>query len=648
MLSAASVSLTFGGQQVLQDVSLTLDRTTRAGLVGANGSGKTTLLRILSGASTPEGGSVSVSRATTVAYLPQHIALSPGKSVRLVADEGYQREHNLAQERSELADRLIESPEDHSLLDSMARIDESLENSGYHTRHVQVNRVLRGLGFPDDALDQPVETLSGGWAMRVVLARTLLARPDFLLLDEPTNYLDSESRLWLSRFLAGFPGGYLLVSHDRVFLDETTTEILELFQGSIKRYRGSFSEYERRRKEELENLIKRWEEQQREIARQEQFIRRFRAQANKARQVQSRIRMLEKVDLLEIPEHLRPLSITLPPPPRAGRKVLTTESLSRGYGPRQVLRELSMEVEQGRRLAVVGRNGAGKSTLLRILAGRDQEHGGTLTIGKGVQCGYFAQDHPESLPTGKTVLSYLEEQAGDESRPRVRDILGAFLFSGDATEKPLEVLSGGERTRLAVASLLARPLNLLILDEPTNHLDMTSQEVLAQALRNYAGTVVFVSHDRSFLRSVATDVLALWPDESVVPRGWRLYPGSYAEFEGSHAGLLFAEPDENGTVGVDPPRQEKNMEGLRRYGDQKARRAEIRRLRQAEEELLLRIDGIDSECRQLEAELAQPEVYTRGDAVRQRSNRITQLKKESDRLHHQWEESVRRLEELDV
>lgn len=646
MLAADSVSLSFGGQDVLQDASLTLDRSSRAGLVGANGSGKTTLLRILAGATVPDRGTVTVAREATIVYLPQQVQLTPGKTVTALADEGFAREHELAVKRSVQAEELARSPHDRSLLASIARIDEALERSGYHTRHVQVHRVLRGLGFKGEALDRPVETLSGGWAMRVALARALLSRPDFLLLDEPTNYLDSESRLWLSRFLASFSGGYLLVSHDRVFLDETTTEILELFQGRLKRYRGTFSEYEEKRKEELQHLIKRWEEQQREIARQEQFIRRFRAQANKARQVQSRIRMLEKVEILEIPEHLRPVTIALPPPPRSGQTALRTEDLSRRYGSMHVLREISFELDRGHRLAVVGRNGAGKSTLLRILAGRDRAYEGTLTAGTGVRCGYFAQDEPESLPAGKTVLTYLEEEAGEEARPRARDILGAFLFSGDAVHKPLEVLSGGERTRLSLASMLARPLNLLILDEPTNHLDMTSQEVLAQALRNYAGTVVFVSHDRSFLRSLATDVLALWSETAVVPRGWQLYPGSYREFEESGGGLLFHEPEENGPASRDD--EDNRSAGTQRYEDQKARRAEVRRLRQVEEEQLRRIEILEEEHRRLQVELADPAVYTRGEAIRERQARIQQVEAESEQLHRAWEESARRLEELEV
>ncbi len=645
MVSATGVSLSFGDQVVLDDLNVTLDQRSRAGLVGANGSGKTSLLRILAGRSTPDSGTISIARTCTLAYLPQQLELPPERTVLEVAQEGYHREDTLLRERHRLARELEDDPHNHNLPGEVATLDQSLENSGYYTRHAQIHRVLRGLGFSEEDLEQPIRTFSGGWAMRVVLARTLLERPDFLLLDEPTNYLDSESRLWLSRFLASFRGGYLLVSHDRAFLDDTTEETFEIFQGRLKRYRGTFTQYETQRRAELEQLIKRWEEQQKEIARQEQFIRRFRAQATKARQVQSRVKMLEKVEPVEIPEHLRPISISLPDPPHCGRHVLQVEELSRRYGSRHVLNKLTFTIERGRRLAVVGRNGAGKTTLLRILAGGDRNHDGTISLGSGVRCGYFAQDSPEQLPTDTTVQAYLESHAGDESRPMVRHLLGAFLFSGDAVEKPLEVLSGGERSRLAMASLLVRPLNLLILDEPTNHLDMTSQEVLARALQRYKGTVVFVSHDRSFLRSVATDVLALWAWDASFPDRWRLYPGSFQEFEESHIGSVFADPEQESreTTGSTA-----NVEGARRYEEQKARKAEFQRLRRREAEMLEQIEAREAEHRHVQEELATPDIYTDGEKVRFLNDKLNRLQGEIDDLHRTWEETELRLAQLDV
>lgn len=660
MISVTQASLGFGGQQVLSGVSLTLNRDTRAALVGANGSGKTTLLRILAGETPPDSGSVSIARGATVAYLPQQSSFPPGATIYQVAEEGFRRERALAEQRREKAQALAASPHNEGLLLEVAAIDQQLEESNYHTRHVLLHRVLKGLGFSREDLDRPIATLSGGWAMRVALARTLLARPDFLLLDEPTNYLDSESRLWLAGFLTSFEGGFLLVSHDRAFLDDTTREILELFLGSVKRYRGPYSTYEKQREEEVALLVKRWEEQQREISRQEDFIRRFRAQANKARQVQSRIKMLEKIERVEIPEHLAPVTISLPPAAPSGKIVLEAADLSRSYGSRNVLKNLSFTLNRGQRLAVVGRNGAGKSTLLRILAQEDQEYQGLLKKGTGVLTGYFAQDTPEKLPPDLTVLTYLEEQASSESLPSVRDILGAFLFRGEAVEKRLGVLSGGERTRLAMAALLLQPLNLLILDEPTNHLDITSQEVLARALKTYGGTVIIVSHDRHFLRAVTTDVLALWPDGSAPGQNWQFYPGTFREFEESSLGKIFDDPDSAGAR-IPGSGSSHNGNGLSRgdtsgqgtptpaaddYARQKARKGEIRRLQRLEAEQMAKIERLEDELAALHREMALPEIYRDPQAIQQRQTRVPCLEQSLEEIHAAWEETTQALDKL--
>lgn len=644
MLSVSEVSVSFGDQPVLSDVSLTLDRSSRAGLVGANGSGKTTLMRILAGEARPDKGSITGSRGLRVAYLPQQSKLPAEVTVYQAAERGYVREKTMEDHRYDLASRLEKEPGNRALLEEIASLDHALEETGYHSRRGTIERVLSGLGFASGDMETPIGELSGGWVMRVVLAGTLLERPDLLLLDEPTNYLDTESRLWLARFLKSFEGGVLLVSHDRAFLDETTYEILELFLAQIKRYRGPFSAYEARRREELQLLSQQWEEQQREIARQEIFIRRFRAQANKARQVQSRIRMLEKMELISLPEHLRPVTISLPPAPRAARHVIELDNLSKRYGPREVLRNLSFALERGSRLAVVGRNGAGKSTLLRIIAGVDGNFEGTLNTGTGVLRGYFAQDTPERLPPDETVVSYLEMHAPPEAHPRIRSILGAFLFSGDAVEKKLGVLSGGERTRLAMAAMLVRPLNLLILDEPTNHLDMTSQAVLARALEKYEGTVVFVSHDRHFLRSVATGVLALWRGNSTVSEGWRIYPGTYEEFEESSTGAGFFAPDEREKEQPD----QGDDGGARRYEDHKARKGEIRRLTQLESEQMNRIGRLEEEHQAIQHEMARPEVYSDADAIRDLQSRLASIEREIEDLHEQWDSTTRLLESLTI
>ncbi len=662
MIATTNVSLAYGAQTVLDGVSLTLDPKSRAGLVGANGSGKTTLLRILAGRESPEAGEASLPKDRVISYLPQRFELSLDTTVYEAAEGGFNREFRLLERREDVAGMLKEAdvtaaaPDHGTLLAELAHLDHELEESGFYLREPEIAKVLKGLGFDDDNHHRPLKEFSGGWRMRAALARTLLSHPDFLLLDEPTNYLDIEARLWLSGFLKSFPGGVLIVSHDRAFLDDTVTEILELFLGKVRRYKGGYSSYETQRKAELAQLVAAWENQQRDIAKQEDFIRRFRAKATKAKQVQSRVKMLDKQERIEIPEHLRPINLKLPPATHSGNVVVEAEELSKSYGPQDstdapVLDSLKFTVRRGTKLAVLGRNGAGKSTLLRILAGKDGATSGTLSLGQGVQTAYFGQDTPDTLPGELTILEYASSRASTSAQPMVRDVLGAFLFSGDAVEKRLEVLSGGERSRLAMATLLLRPANLLILDEPTNHLDMTSQEVLSGALRNYSGTVVFVSHDRFFIREVANEVLALWPREQrpseprraaggaadgVPSQGWQLYPGSYRDFEKSGIGRVFED------AGVSPgpaPDSSAGSSGSSAgdFGAQKARKAELRKLRKREEELLARIEALEEEHRGIQEAMASPEVYLDPGALKERQAALVDNESAQREAHKEWE-----------
>ncbi|MEX2442091.1 MAG: ABC-F family ATP-binding cassette domain-containing protein, partial [Alkalispirochaeta sp.] len=536
MIAASNLHVSFGAQTILDSVSITIDREIRAGLVGSNGSGKTTLLQILAGRAHPDEGEIIHAKESSPAYLPQRLDVEPKTSVHDLADLGFAFEHQLVAERSEHAELLQNKPSAAKALSRVAEIDEVLEHHGYYEREAEIGRVLQGLGFSPSDIERPLGEFSGGWQMRASLARTLLTRADILLLDEPTNYLDSEARLWLAQFIKNYDGGVVLVSHDRAFLDDSVSVILELFNGNLRRYKGTYTEYEQRRTEELEQLKHAWRRQQEEIQRQEEFIRRFRSQASKARQVQSRVKALEKTERIELPQHLRPISISLPTPPHSGEIMLTIEGASKSYGHSLVLDQVDLTVRRGQRFAVVGLNGAGKSTLLRILSGADTPTHGSIGTGTGVSIAYYAQDSADTLPPDSTVYDYVAQRASSNALPQVRAILGAFLFDEEALEKRLSVLSGGERSRLVMAGLLVQPANLLILDEPTNHLDMTSQQVLARALSDYRGSTIVVSHDRYFLRAVSTDVLALWPrslpEELRPSRAWRYYPGSYREFEG--------------------------------------------------------------------------------------------------------------------
>lgn len=633
MVSLHEVSHSFGPQLVLDGVKITIDSKSRAALVGANGSGKSTLLRILAGVLSPDRGSRRIARGETVVWLPQHLPLDAEKSVTEVAEEGFAYERELLIQRDRVAQRLKRDPHNRTDIERIADIDHEVERSPWWERNARIGRVLAGLGFPPDRVDRPVGMLSGGWRMRVALARALLTRPSLLLLDEPTNYLDSEARLWLSRFLSEYRGGVLLVSHDRAFLDDTVNTVYELFQSSVRRYNGNYSRYVELRSAELEHLQSAWENQQQEIRRQEDFISRFRANASKAKQVKSRIRALESLQRIELPAHMRPISISIPPAPPSARTMLRVEALSKSYGTIDVLRELDLTLQRGQRLAVVGRNGAGKSTLLRIIANRDQPTAGTAEAGTGVQIAYFSQDHPETLPPDETVLEYVTQRAGAGAQQSIRDTLGAFLFTEDDLDKPLPVLSGGERTRLAMASLLLRPTNLLILDEPTNHLDMTSQEVLARTLARYDGSIVIVSHDRFFLREVATDVLALTPSPEDRTH-WQYYPGSFAEFEKTS---LAAVLDEDPSSGRSDGRGSDDTSGRDAYRDQKRRQTEFRKLMRKEEELLESIDRLETRRDELHHRLSDAAVYTDAEGSRSTQESLERCEHELAVAIAEWE-----------
>jgi ATP-binding cassette subfamily F protein 3 len=533
------VSLAFGDRDILKDVGLNLASGSRAGLAGINGSGKSTLMKVIAGILPPDSGERAAQRGARISWLPQSGLTHHGRSLREEAETAYEDIAALIRAMEAIDRSLGDSTSDDtrtvSLLQERQRLQEAVEQSGYYNREQTIAAALSGLGFSPADLDRRVEEFSGGWQMRIALAKILLESPDILLLDEPTNYLDIEARAWLEQWLRNFEGGYLLVSHDRYFLDLTVNEVYELFQGRLKRYAGNYSAYERIRRTELDSLLKRHAAQQEEIARTENLIRRFRYKASKAAMAQERIKKLEKMERIEIPESLKKIAITLPPPPHSGRVALTLERVGKRYGERPVIADLDLLLETGEKLLVVGRNGAGKTTLLRILAGEDPDFTGSLSYGAGIRPGYFSQDAAETPGTGdfpdsRQVLDYLESEAPTELIPRVRDMLGAFLFRGDDVHKPVSVLSGGEKSRLALLRMLLKPVNLLILDEPTNHLDLQSKDILLDALRAYQGTIIFVSHDRAFMEALSTKTLELSPRGTGQPAAARLFYGNYAYY----------------------------------------------------------------------------------------------------------------------
>ncbi|MDR2103217.1 MAG: ATP-binding cassette domain-containing protein, partial [Treponema sp.] len=512
------VSLAFGDRDILKDVNLYLSAGSRAGLSGANGSGKSTLMKVIAGKLDADSGDRAVQRGSRISYLPQSVMVSQetlrrSRTLREEAETAYEETSRLLDRMEEIGRALEKAKFDDgptaALLEEHHRLGERVENSGYYYRDQNIAMVLAGLGFSPSDLGRRVEEFSGGWQMRIALAKVLLEAPDILLLDEPTNYLDIEARTWLEGWLRSFTGGYLLVSHDRYFLDVTVNEVYELFQGSLKRYAGNYTAYEEVRQVEMDSLLKRYEAQQEEIAKTEALIRRFRYKASKAAFAQELIKRLEKIEPVKIPESLKKISIAFPQPPHSGRIALTLEGIGKSYGNRRVLSGLDLTLESGEKLLVVGRNGAGKSTLLRIIAGSDGDFTGKVNYGAGIQAGYFSQDAAETMTGTKQVLEFMEAEAPTALVPRVRDMLGAFLFRGDDVYKPISVLSGGEKSRLALLKMLLKPMNLLVLDEPTNHLDLLSKDILLDTLKKFSGTIIFVSHDRSFMEALSTKTLEL-------------------------------------------------------------------------------------------------------------------------------------------
>jgi ATP-binding cassette subfamily F protein 3 len=532
-----------------------------------------------------------------------------------------------------------------ALLAEYHRLQEAVEQSGYYSRSRTIALVLSGLGFSASDADRRVEEFSGGWQMRIALAKVLLEVPDIILLDEPTNYLDIEARTWLEGWLRSFPGGCLMVSHDRYFLDVTVNEVYELFQGSLKRYAGNYSAYETLRREEIEQLMKRYAEQEAEIARATELIRRFRYKASKAAMVQDRLKRLEKMEPIEIPESLKKISISFPAPPHAGRVALTLRGIGKSYGGRRVLSGLDLDLDSGERLVVAGRNGAGKSTLLRIMAGADRDFEGELRYGAGIAPGYFSQDAAESLAGqggSQTVLERMEAGAPMRLLPRLRDMLGAFLFRGDDVYKPLAVLSGGERSRLALLEMLLRPLNLLILDEPTNHLDLYSKDILLDALKQFTGAVIFVSHDRAFMEALATKTLELRPPDSGrgLP-GHRLFYGGYEYYLDRMAREAVADSEAAPEAAPPSPGPERNAAGQREQV--KRQQTLIRRLEKQEKDIIAELEALEAEKAALETQLARPDVYSSAEKARAVKLRLDALQAQAEAKSREWEAKAEEL-----
>ncbi len=512
MLSVNNISVHFTGTYIFKDVSFFANEKDRIGLVGKNGAGKTTLLNIIAGLVEPEKGDITTLKEGRIGYLQQQIRLSSAETVKNETLKAFNDAIAFRTEAERITNELsldradYESKSYLDLIDKLHHANERFEMLGGNTMEVDTEKILLGLGFERSDFDRPMNEFSGGWRMRIELAKILLQRPEILLLDEPTNHLDILSIQWLENFLKSYRGVVILVSHDRAFLDAVTNRTIEITFGRINDYKASYSKYVELRAEQREKQKSAYNNQQKQIAEIERFIERFRYKDTKAKQVQSRVKMLEKMDRVEVDDmDFSKISFRFPPAPHSGRIVYEAENLSKAYDDKLVLHDLDFVIEKGEFIAFVGKNGEGKSTLSKIIVNTvDFEGHGKL--GHNVKIGYFAQNQAELLDQEKTVFSTIDDVATGDLRPKVKNILGSFLFSGDDLDKKVKVLSGGEKSRLAIAQMLLDPVNLLILDEPTNHLDMQSKDVLKNALLQYDGTLLIVSHDRDFLQGLTNKV----------------------------------------------------------------------------------------------------------------------------------------------
>lgn len=657
-IQATDLQLAFGDRTILKDVRITITTDTRAALTGGNGSGKSTLMKILNGSMPPDGGEINGRKKTEISYLPQGGRSFSGSTLHEQAEKSFIRLHELAREKLDIEQSLGEkndhSPEVQRLLEHRHELEEKLLNVEYYNRDREIEKVLLGLGFKRRDFDRPCEEFSGGWQMRIALAGILLEHPDILLLDEPTNYLDLEARNWLEAFLLDYRGGFLLVSHDRFFLDSTVRETYELFLGRLTRYSGNYSDYLRRRSAEMEELAHRYEQQQQEIERLNAFISRFRYNASKARQVQSRVRQLEKIEPVELPEHMKRIHFSFPPAPHSGKKILEIEGLGKSYGSNHVISGLDLQLNRGEKLVVTGLNGAGKSTLLRILAGVDTDFSGEVRFGSGVSLGYFSQEQTELENATSSILELFETEAPTELVPRLRSLLGAFLFQGDDVFKAVNVLSGGEKSRVALLRLLLKPHNLLILDEPTNHLDIHSKDILLDALGNFDGTLVFVSHDRYFIEHLAGRVLELSDGQA------RDFPGDYAyylyrlEQEASGAvpapasGAAASTPASASSAAQKSTAAGPSAPDTRNdYEKSKQQKNRLRRLETEEEALMERIEKLEEAAEVIRSEMALPEVYSDGMKIKALQEKLAENETEHQRLAEQWEKILPEKENLE-
>ena len=644
MISANNISVYFGGQELFDKVSFMVNKGDRIGLVGKNGAGKSTLLRILSGEQSPNEGSISTPNESTLGYLRQDLEFEEGRTVQQEAELAFKEIKELEEKINAINLEMSERTDYQSdaymqLITDLNELNERFGLLGGYTIQSDMSQVLLGLGFQLDDFSRQTNEFSGGWRMRLELAKILLSKPDVLLLDEPTNHLDIESIVWLEGWLKSYSGAVVLVSHDRTFLDAVTNRTIDLILGKANDYKASYSKYVELRKDRQEKQIQSKKNQDKEVKQTKMLIEKFRAKKSKAAFAQSLIKKLDKMDVIEVEQdETASMHFKFPPAPHSGKVTLKVNDVAKSYDDLQVLKGINLLLERGEKIAFVGKNGEGKTTLAKVIVDAIS-YDGDVEYGHQVKMGYYAQNQSELLDEDKTIIEVIEDAADEQSRPRVRDMLGSFLFSGDAAQKKVKVLSGGERARVALCKLLLEPVNLLIMDEPTNHLDMISKDILKKALNKYDGTLIIVSHDRDFLQGLTQKVYE-FKDQNI-----KEHLGDIHDFLNAKKVADFKQFElENKQKATTKKTQDSDNKS--NYLERKQADKDIKKTSNKVKSLERSVEALENELKELDTELAKPERYKELSSQAGFFESYQEKQKQLALYMSEWEQNLELLEEL--